>query len=112
MIGNNNSIRLYQTTVKEFKKSCQINFSNLEVKEFNHPVLSYNSNEYGGGNFSCNFKVWYNNSMETIIIENLNRDQFLHFPFQSTSIEEEGEAKLTTKQQDDNDFGNTFLMSS
>ena len=31
--------------------------------------------------------------METIIIENLNRDQFLHFPFQSTSIEEEGEAK-------------------
>ena len=50
--------------------------------------------------------------METIIIENLNRDQFLHFPFQSTSIEEEGEAKLTTKQQDDNDFGNTFLMSS
>jgi hypothetical protein len=34
--------------------------------------------------------------METIIIENLNRDQFLNFPFQAASVEEDEEAKLTT----------------
>jgi hypothetical protein len=35
--------------------------------------------------------------METIIIENLNRDQFLNFSFQAAaSVEEDEEAKLPT----------------
>lgn len=54
------------------QKFDKLDFSQMESKEYKHPILSYNNAETG----VFNYKVWYNNSMDTIIIENLNRDLF------------------------------------
>lgn len=54
------------------QKFDKLDFSKMEAKEYKHPILSYNNAETG----VFNYKVWYNNSMDTIIIENLNRDLF------------------------------------
>ena len=40
--GNNNSIFLYQSSIKNLIKSG-IDFSSLQVNEFKHPVISNNN---------------------------------------------------------------------
>ncbi len=79
--GLNNTITLFSTTLKKMiagKKLEKLDFTQMEAKEYKHPILSYNNLEAD----VLNYKVWYNNSMDTIIIENLNRDLFQQYSLQ------------------------------